>query len=373
VNSRHKLDSFKKETIPLLELVTNDIYLESIWLSNMSMLEDIAAKYILSNITEATPSSELRNIIEHVKDEQRHAKLLLEMRPVTIYPDNKYYILEEEWRKIGLEFIMGFFNSPLLREANHRHAAYVHGAQTIERFPFRIYSLYLSMTKLSKAHELLPGIISDEFGHIELGKSMYAKLSPVERMPLTNLYRLEEELCLMMLKRMNLALRQCWKLYKPDLDSALEIKLMQDSQFEVAWNYALSCGEKHFSHDRAERLKEANTLLRAPLRAKPGHRDLEKRLEGILSGYIFKSMESGLSKNIIQNRFDSHYRRMIYNTNSIPLHYAYFRILEDHLVEEIKADESSDENKIEQKLWSELILEISQVDNYENGLSLSRA
>ncbi|MDD4974023.1 MAG: hypothetical protein PHY93_06710 [Bacteriovorax sp.] len=372
MNSRHKLDSFKKETIPLLELVTGDIYLESIWLSNMSMLEDIAAKYILSNITEATPSAELRNIIEHVKDEQRHAKLLLEMRPATIYPDNKYYVLEEEWRKIGHEFIMGFFNSPHLREANHRHAAYVHGAQTIERFPFRIYSLYLSMTKLSKAHELLPGIISDEFGHIELGKSMYAKLSPEDRMPLTNLYRLEEELCLMMLKRMNLALRQCWNLYQPDLDSALELKLMQNSQFEVAWNYALSCGEKHFSHDRADRLKEANTLLRAPFRTKPGHRELEKTLEGILSGYIFKSLKAGLSENIIQNRFDSHYRRMIYNTNCIPLHYAYFRILEDHLVKEAK----SDEHQLEQKLWAELILEISEIsqaDQYENGLSLSRA
>src|SRR5437762_3534574 len=53
---RHQLMSFKKEVSPLLELVTNDIYLESVWLSVMSMLEDIAAQYILSNITEATPT-----------------------------------------------------------------------------------------------------------------------------------------------------------------------------------------------------------------------------------------------------------------------------------------------------------------------------
>lgn len=369
MNSRHKMDSFKTETTPLLELVTTDLYLESIWLSNMSMLEDIAAKFILSNVTEATPNEELRNIIEHVKDEQRHAKLLLEMRPATVYPDKKYYVLEEEWKNIGHEFIMGFFNSPHLREANHRHAAYVHGAQTIERFPFRIYSLYLSMTKLSKVHELLPGIISDEFGHIELGKSMYAKLSPEERMPLTNLYRLEEELCLMMLKRMNLALRQCWDLYRPELDSTLELKLMKDSQFEVAWNYALSCGEKQFSQDRSDRIKEANTLLRSSLRAKPGHRELEKSLETMLGNYILKSLGAGLSENVIQNRFDSHYQRMIYHTNSIPLHYAYFRILEDHSVEKANRNEQ----EIEQKIWSELILEISQMDRYEDGLSLSRA
>ena len=55
LNLRHKISSFKKEVAPLLELVTNDIYLESIWLGNMSMLEDIAAKHILNNITDAKP------------------------------------------------------------------------------------------------------------------------------------------------------------------------------------------------------------------------------------------------------------------------------------------------------------------------------
>jgi hypothetical protein len=369
VNSRHKLASFKKETAPLLELVTNDIYLESIWLGTMSMLEDIAAKYIFSNISKATPAIALSEIYEHIEDEQRHARLLEEMRPVLFYPESKYYAIEAEWRKIGHEFIMAFFNSPLLREANHRHAAYVHGAQTIERFPFRIYSRYLSMSKLSKVHEMLPPIIEEEFGHIELGQKLYAQLSPNERMPLSRLYQLEEQLCLMMLKRMNLVLRQHLNLHSPKLCSALELKITQDSDFEIAWNYALSCGEKCFSFHRANHLKEANTLLRASLRGKPGYRELEKNLVDILTKYILKSLEAGISESTIQDRFNNHYQRMIYNTNNIPLHYAYFLILENHSLENIK----SNEKQLEEKLWAELILEISKADDYENSLSLSRA
>lgn len=359
MNLRHKLGNFKKEVTPLLELVTNDIYLESIWLGNMAMLEDIAAKYILNNVTEATPAESLRNIIEHVKDEQRHARLLQEMRPVRIYPEEKYYVIEEEWKKIAEGFILGFFNSSLLREVNHRHAAYVHGAQTIERFPFRVYSLYFSMTKLPKVKAGLPEIIADENGHIELGKSMYAELEPSERMPLTKLYRLEEELCLMMLKRMNLVLRQTMNLYEPDLNSEFEFKLTQDSQLEVAWNYALSCGEDHFCADRSQHLKEANTLQRAALRHEPKFRELEKALTGTLNNYILKSKEAGVSESVIQNRFDGHYKKMIYNTNNVPLHHAYFRILEDLPSTESNIVGAS----LEAALWAELNLEISQ-----NGL-----
>lgn len=370
---RHKLDSFKKEVTPLLELVTSDIYLESIWLKNMSILEDIAAQYILSNVTEATPACALRNIIDHVKDEQRHAKLLLEVRPATVYPDKKYYLLEEQWKKIGEEFIMGFFNSPLLREANHRHAAYVHGAQTIERFPFRIYSLYLSMTKNTKAQKVLPGIIADESEHIELGKKMYAALSEDERMPLSRLYRLEEDLCLMMLKRMNLSLREAWDLYSPCLDSQLEEKIIKDDQFEVAWNYALSFGEEKISTTRAIHLKSANTLRRTPFRSITGHKDLEKGLVAIMDSYVCESLNAGVSTQAIQQRFNNHYEKMIYHTDSIPLHYAYYSILEDSLSSSAGVKLNSDEIELENLFWSKLVSKISQMDNYEDSVSFSRS
>ncbi len=369
MDSRHKLASFKKEVSPLLELVTNDIYLESIWLGNMSMLEDIAAKYILSNITKATPAEALRNIIEHVKDEQRHARILEEMRPVTIYPELKYYLIEEEWKKIGQEFILGFFNTPLLREANHRHAAYVHGAQTIERFPFRIYSLYLSMSKLEIVKAELPGIMEDENEHIELGKQMYAKLDASERMSLSKLYRLEEELCLMMLKRMNLALRQILNLYGPEFNCDLEERISKDGQLEVAWNYALSCGENCFSPPRAQHLKDANTLQRMVFRKNSEFRDLEKSLSALVNDYIVKAKVAGVSESIILNRFDNHYKKMIYNTNNVPLSYAYFRILED-----LPSNAISDESVgVESTLWAELNSEFSRVNQNENGLRFSRA
>ena len=359
--------SFKKEVTPLLELVTNDIYLESIWLGNMSMLEDIAAQYILSNVTAATPTEALRHIIEHVKDEQRHARVLEEMRPVKIYPEHKYYVIEEEWKKIGQEFILGFFNHPYLREANHRHAAYVHGAQTIERFPFRIYTLYLSMTKLPQVHNGLPRVIADENEHIELGKKMYATLLASERMSLSKLYRLEEELCLMMLMRMNLALRQILNLYGPKLDHEFEHTLTKDSELEVAWNYALSRGENYFSADRAQYLKEANTLQRATLRKDLKFRELEKTVAGILDSYILKSKEAGVEDAIIQKRFDDHYSNMIYNTNNIPLHHAYYKILENY------PNKASTNSDIEENLWAELNLEILRVNQNENGICISRA
>lgn len=351
----HTLDNFKAEVKPLLELVTNDLNLESIWLANMSMLEDIAAKHILNNISIKTPDESLRSIIQHVKDEQRHARLLEDMRPVTAYPDLKYYLIEEEWKKISQGFIQGFFSSSLLRDANHRHAAYVHGAQTIERFPFRVYGLYFSMTKLPKVQAVLPGIIADELGHIELGKSMYAQLESAERMPLTKLYRLEEELCIMMLKRMNLALRQRLNLYEPDFNSEFELKLSQNIQLEVAWNYALSCSESLFSSDRAQYLKDANTFNRVGLRHESKFRHLERSLSNVLNKHVLKFKEKGIPDTTIMNCFDNHYKRMIYNTNNVPLHHAYFQILEDH-----QSTEAHLESNFAEILWSELNDEATQ-------------
>lgn len=353
----HKLDNLKKESTPLLELVTADIYLESIWLNIMSMLEDIAAKHILNNISQITPTESLRNIIQHVKDEQRHAQLLQDMRPVMIFPEFKYYAIEEEWKKIAQGFIQGFFSCSLLREANHRYAAYVHGAQTIERFPFRVYSLYLSMSKLPKVQVGLPDIIADEQGHIELGKSMYTKLSSNERMPLTKLYRLEEELCVMMLKRMNLALRQSLNLYEPGFDSDFELKLSQNIQLEVAWNYALSCSEKLFSSERAQHIKDANSFNRVGLRHEPKFRDLERSLSSILNKYISKFKEERVPDSRILNCFDNHYKRMIYNTNTVPLHHAYFHILEDH--PSVETDTGAN---FEEALWIDLSAEVSRYD-----------
>ncbi len=363
----HKLASFKKEVSPLLDLVTKDIYLESSWLSVMSMLEDIAAKYILSNVTQNTPNEALRNIIGHVQDEQRHAQMLLDMRPVSIYPATFYYEIEQVWKDIGNEFIMAFFNSPELREANHRHAAYVHGAQTIERFPFRIYTLYLSKTKLSKVHQMLPQIISDENGHIELGKKMYNDLADEEQMPLSRLYKLEEDLCLMMLKRMKIAL--CEKLNLNDLreESDLVKKIKINRPLEIAFTFALSNVENYFSPERSLLLKSANTLLRARERSDLAYRNLEMKVTSIVDQYLMNCLKSEMQTQTLLNRMDTYYSNVIYQTNSMALHYAFFRILEDH------ATVATEQHELETKYWNELIIELQQAEQYEDGLSFSRA
>lgn len=366
--NKHKMKSFKEEVTPFLELITSDIHLESVWLSVMSMLEDIAAENILSNVTEKTPASSLRDIIVHIKDEQRHAKVLLALRPSKIYPDLKYYAIEEEFKDIGREFIMSFFNSDQLRNANHRYAAYIHGAQTIERFPFRIYSLYLSLTKLDNVKAELPKIIDDESEHIALGKKMYEQLSPEERMPLSELYRLEETVCLMMLKRMHIVLRKKLDLSRPVEHSIVATKSIENKKFEIAFNYALYVAERFFSDERAEYLQVGMTLSRLELRNDPAYKHLEKALVFFVTKYIHNAIESGVSKETLQERFNSHYNEMIYTTNTMALHYAYHCILESQTKRSL-----SSEKPIEENLWDELNQSVIQELENENSISLSWA
>ena len=43
-------------------------------------------------------------------------------------------------------FVTSFFSNSLLRTAKSRHVAYVHGALTIEQFPFQFYTVYEKLT-----------------------------------------------------------------------------------------------------------------------------------------------------------------------------------------------------------------------------------
>jgi hypothetical protein len=366
--NKHKMKSFREEVSPFLELITADIHLESVWLSVMSMLEDIAAENILSNVTDKTPADSLRDILVHIKDEQRHARVLETLRPVKVYPDLKYYEIEEEFKNIGREFIMSFFNSDQLRNANHRYAAYIHGAQTIERFPFRIYTLYLSLTKLESVKAELPKIIEDESEHIALGKKMYEKLSPEERMPLSDLYRLEETVCLMMLKRMHIVLKEKLNLSKSVEHSVVALKSIENKKFEIAFNYALYVAERFFSDERAEFLQVGMTLSRLELRNDSAYKQMEKALVFFVTKYIHNAIESGVSKETIQERFNSHYNEMIFKTNTMALHYAYHCILEIQ-----DANILTSEKPVEENLWNELNATVIKELENDNSISLSWA
>lgn len=369
MENRYQMQSFNEEVAPFLQVITNDVYLESIWLSVMSMLEEIAALYILSNITDKTPTDSLREILTHIKDEQRHAAVLLSLRPVTTYPDLSYYKIEEQLKKIGQEFIMSFFNSTQLRNAKHRYAAYIHGAQTIERFPFRIYSLYLSMTKLSKVKDELPAVIADEIEHIALGKKMYAQLSPDERMPLAELYKLEETVCLMMLKRMSIALKNHLQIATTTVESLPAKVSLESKKFEIAFNHALYIAEGFFSKERAEYLQVAITLSRLEYKRDSDYKKLEKTLVFFVTQYVQECVKNGVSFELIQLRFNKHYNEMIYNTDTMALHYAYHCLLDKHPV----VSKSEANMKVEEEIWHQFNTKILQEAENENGLSLSWA
>lgn len=358
--------SFNEEVAPFLKIVTSDIHLESVWLSVMSMLEGIAAEYILSNITDKTPTSSLRDILNHIKDEQRHAAVLLSLKPSSTYPDVSYYKLEEQLKRIGQEFIMSFFNSAQLRNAQHRYAAYIHGAQTIERFPFRIYSLYHSMTQQPKVKEALPAVIADEIEHIALGKKMYSQLSAEERMPLAELYKLEETVCLMMLKRMHIAVKNHLQIEKLSVDSTVAKMSLFNKKLEIAFNHALYVAEGFFNKERAEYLQVAVTLARLEYKKDADYKALEKQLVYFVTQYVHECMEEGVSFATIQKRFNKHYNEMIYNTDTMALHYAYHCLLEKHSI----AGESS---LVEEEKWNQLNARIQQGIENENSLSLSWA
>lgn len=369
MENRHQMQSFNEEVAPFLKIITNDVHLESIWLSVMSMLEEIAAEYILSNITEKTPADSLREILNHIKDEQRHATVLFSLRPSNTYPDLSYYKIEEQLKKIGQEFIMSFFNSAQLRNAQHRYAAYIHGAQTIERFPFRIYSLYLSMTKLPKVKQALPAVIADEIEHIALGKKMYAQLSPEERMPLAELYKLEETVCLMMLKRMHVALANHLKLSMTKVESNVARSSLANKKFEIAFNHALYIAEGFFSKERAEYLQVAITLSRLEFKKDSEYKTLEKKLVFLVTQYVHECMENGVSFESIQLRLNKHYNEMIYNTDTMALHYAYHCLLEKHAIQ----NDCTSDNQSEEENWIQLNSKILQEIENENSLSLSWA
>lgn len=360
------MQNFNEEVAPFLKIVTNDVHLESVWLSVMSMLEEIAAEYILSNITDKTPTESLREILNHIKDEQRHAAVLLSLRPASTYPDLSYYKLEEQLKKIGQEFIMSFFNSAQLRNAQHRYAAYIHGAQTIERFPFRIYSLYHSMTRQAKVKEALPAVIADEVEHIALGKKMYSQLSPEERMPLAELYKLEETVCVMMLKRMHIALKNHLQLESIAVDSTVARTSLASKKFEIAFNHALYVAEGFFSKERAEYLQVAVTLSRLEYKKDADYKSLEKKLVYVVTQYVHECMEEGVAFEKIQKRFNKHYNEMIYNTDTMALHYAYHCLLEKHPV-------AGDCAEVESEKWNQLNSKILQETENENSLSLSWA
>lgn len=186
----------------LMALVTQNEYLESIWLTGLASIEDLAAQQITRNIAAETPTDEIRNIVKHAQDELRHASEFRAMRPKLSYPSLRYYRFQERVLSFFKDFIMGFFANPVLNKAKHRHAAYVHGAMTIERFPYQLYTTYVKATSLTAVKNRLPSVIKDEKGHLELGHRMRKDLTPDEQLPVEALERIEDDMCATLFQRL---------------------------------------------------------------------------------------------------------------------------------------------------------------------------
>ncbi|MDR3607711.1 MAG: ferritin-like domain-containing protein [Oligoflexia bacterium] len=235
------LDNLLQDT---LSLVTRDIQVESAWLTALARLEDLASVQILSNLSGHTPFHERRAIEAHAADEMRHRNALLMMRPVAQVPAGRYLRLEKKLSELAESFIIGYFSNPLLTTAPNRHAAYVHGALTIEQFPFQIYAAYWKATKIPAVRDQLLNIMKEEHGHLALGNRLRANLPEKERLPVETLQQIEIEMCAKMIRRMRVALREFYGIEKEKQNEPLVNAVTRDSLTLTAWVFALGHAEK---------------------------------------------------------------------------------------------------------------------------------
>jgi hypothetical protein len=202
------MKSFTEITQSLMNEVTKDAHIESAWLTSMAHMEYRAAETILGNISNSTPPEFLEEIKAHAADEYRHRDVILSIRPFPEPLNQAYQDLRTRFCDIVDAFIMGFFGNPELVKANTRFAAYVHGAITIEQFPFQIYSAYVPSTPYPHIREAMQVVLNDETSHIQLGRKFRNSLSEEDRLSLQQLQIIEKEMCLLMVTRMTDLIRE---------------------------------------------------------------------------------------------------------------------------------------------------------------------
>jgi hypothetical protein len=195
-------DSFYDSINALMVLVCADPRVESAWLTALGHMEDLAAKQILGNFNSTTPAEFYEEIKVHAADEARHRDALLAIRPFPEAASSQEMKLRDTLKSLGESFTMGYFGNPILVEAKSRFNAYVHGALTIEQFPFQLYSSYIKTTSSKDIRDVLTDVLADEGDHIQLGKKMLCTLPESERMPLNQLQNIEKEMCHKMVLRM---------------------------------------------------------------------------------------------------------------------------------------------------------------------------
>ncbi|MFV8249257.1 ferritin-like domain-containing protein [Bdellovibrio bacteriovorus] len=310
------MKNFTESIQYLISLVTEDPHLESAWLSTLAHMEHLASQQVLGNISASTPLHFVNEIQEHAADEARHRDIILSLRPYPLAKDGRYEDLRHRLRAVAESFVLGFFANPVLLQAQSRFAAYVHGAITIEQFPFQIYSAYIDGTGSPRIREGMQEVLADEVGHIQLGKKFLATLPEAERLSLQELQIIEKEMCLLMVQRMTVLVQE-FQNHEMPTEPAVRasqklVRVLADRPYaQVAWVHALGHSElmaslhmqkifisrnlpmpdlmpEHVSDElrHARLLQRSVVMERRKWLSVPGYRQLERRLCHELERYL---------------------------------------------------------------------------------------
>ncbi len=273
------MNSFTETIQSLMHEVTKDAHIESAWLTAMAHMEHLAAETILGNISNSTPPEFLEEIKTHAADEYRHRDVILSIRPFPEPISQAHQDLRTRFCDIIETFIMGYFGNPELVKAKTRFAAYVHGAITIEQFPFQIYSAYVPSTPFPEVRAAMQLILNEETGHIQLGRKFRNSLSEEDRLSLQQLQSIEKEMCLLMVTRMTDLIQEFQTTTRgPNSSAKASVRLAwmlgERPAATVAWVQALG----HSESSAAEHMQREFTSRNLPLPSQmPEHVEDEMR------------------------------------------------------------------------------------------------
>ncbi|XGC81147.1 ferritin-like domain-containing protein [Bdellovibrio bacteriovorus] len=241
--------SFTDSIANLISLVVQTPHLESAWLNTLSHMEHLAAEQIMGNISKSTPKEFIPEIHNHADDEYRHRDVILNLRPHAEPLNESYRLLRQRLANIAESFVMGYFANPVLVQASSRFTAYVHGAITIEQFPFQIYSAYIDGTRDPKIRETMKQVLSEENAHIALGRKFRDSLPIEDQLSLQHLQAIEKDMCLKMVLRMTDLVQEfidgSGKNIAELKPSSQLVAMISDRPYATyAWTYALANGEE---------------------------------------------------------------------------------------------------------------------------------
>ncbi|WP_413584813.1 ferritin-like domain-containing protein [Bdellovibrio sp. HCB274] len=365
------MKSFANTIQELMSEITQDAHVESAWLTAMAHMEHLAAKQILGNISQSTPAEFVEEIRAHAADEYRHRDVITRIRPIQEPASEAERDLRARLCAMTESFTMSYFGNPVLVQANNRFAAYVHGAITIEQFPFQIYSSYIPATSFAHIREAMAEVLSDETAHIQLGKKFRESLTEEDQLSLQQLQAIEKDMCRIMVQRMTELIR----IYKNSqkvqnvgtkASTRLAWMLGERPAATLAWVQALGFCESnaaiHMQREFTSRnlplpsqmpahvedeMRHAKLLQRSVLLerrrwlAVPGYKDLEHRLNRKLERYLVRFF-SALVRELkdpemlylygawgLEMRVFKHYSDLVKWTDNVGVAYIVSDILED--------------------------------------------